>query len=148
MFTDEKQMETLYHTHSSYNNMDSSRLTDENQINLENEFSSVLLENLTEMKKMLDGVVQLPDKPNQSHSKQSELVYSPKFIRLNILHDLIFHLVYDYTGITGKTQENMIEELQQTTAVDEDLKKEMPKLYGNQLSTYMFVPPLNTSGQN
>lgn len=144
-YIDEKLAETLYHAHSSYNGMESKSLISKKESILENEFSQVLMENLAEMKKLFDGVKRDSEKP--SDFKECDLAYSPKFMRLNILHDLIFHLVYDYTGIVDKKQEEMIEELSKTTAIDEDLRKEMPKLYGTHPSTYMFVPPLKSSGE-
>lgn len=111
-------------------------------LSLDAVFSTSLLENLTCMKKMLHNVTYKPDKAILKDTKESDLTYAPKFVRLNMIHDFIFHLVYGYNGKLNCTHEENLEQLSKICAVDDELKKEMPRLYGSQLSSYMFVPPL------
>lgn len=69
--------------------------------------------------------------------------YTPKFLRLSVLHDVLFYLVRDYTGDTDSSHEELLSRLEPNCNVDEELRKEMPRLYMDHVSCYMFTPPLS-----
>lgn len=141
---DEQVGQALFHTVTA--DKDTNEGTDpttEEVQHLEMEFSNVAVENLLEMKNMMKNIKAKPS--TLKGSTERELIYSPKFIRLNMIHDLLFHLLYEYTGVADKSQEEMVSELSKTCAIDDDLKKELPRLYGTHISNYMFVPPLKVN---
>lgn len=68
----------------------------------------------------------------------------PKFIRMRILHELMFFLIYDYSA-TGEPLTNIeVSELFKSHYInlsEEDIQA-MPKIYFKELSWKMFIPPL------
>lgn len=141
--SDDKLTETILHTHTNYKTIDISKEADDESTELEKNLAGVLLENLTEMKKMLANVkFKRGNKTNSKEGKDRELSCSPKFIRLNIIHDLMYYLMYDYTGISDRPQEELLQELSKVCEIDDDLRKEIPNIYGKQLTSYLFIPPL------
>lgn len=142
LFLDETSAKAFFHKQSADTSVVTTPITDEG-INFEIEFSAALVENHAGMRSLLKHI---PANPDSSSSKSSSgSSYSPKFVRLHMIHDLMFYLIYEYTGEADKSQEELIEELSKKTLIDDDLKRELPRLYGSQLHNYTFIPPLKVN---
>ncbi|KAF5305074.1 hypothetical protein FQA39_LY09336 [Lamprigera yunnana] len=67
--------------------------------------------------------------------------HQPKFIRMRVLHEFLFYLIYYYSPskevIDGK---ELFQKL--NISMDDDEMKEVPTIYCKELSWKMFVPPL------
>ncbi|XP_060533039.1 general transcription factor 3C polypeptide 1 [Cylas formicarius] len=70
--------------------------------------------------------------------------YKQKFIRMNILHELLFYLIYDLPVGTQRLTDAEVLDLFhqfQINLSSEDLKT-MPPIYCKEISWKMFIPPL------
>ncbi|KAK0177379.1 hypothetical protein PV328_001440 [Microctonus aethiopoides] len=69
--------------------------------------------------------------------------YSPKFIRMKVMHQLMYHLIYDHPGQSNLTRKQQIEKLrQQGHQLDDVMEKEMSEIFDTQISWKMFIPPM------
>jgi len=69
--------------------------------------------------------------------------FSPKFIRMQTMHVLIFYLVYDHPGTPKLSQQENIELLRSNGyEISDDLAQEFSTIYTTEVSWKMFVPPL------
>ncbi|XP_034950383.1 general transcription factor 3C polypeptide 1 [Chelonus insularis] len=69
--------------------------------------------------------------------------YSPKFIRMQILHQFLYYLIYDHQGPLKIPREQQIQSLKMKGyQIDDELEKEMGEIYNTQVGWKMFVPPL------
>jgi len=68
---------------------------------------------------------------------------SPKFIRMQTMHVLLFYLVYDHLGEPKLSQNQQIEVLRASGyEIDDKLIQEFSTIYNTEVSWKMFVPPL------
>lgn len=68
---------------------------------------------------------------------------SPKFIRMQAMHILLFYLVYDHPGTPKLSQQEQIEILKSNNyEIDNALIQEFSTIYNTEVSWKMFVPPL------
>ncbi|XP_072745802.1 general transcription factor 3C polypeptide 1 [Anoplolepis gracilipes] len=68
---------------------------------------------------------------------------SPKFIRMQTMHVLLFYLVYNHPGIPKLSQQKQIEILKSKDyEIDDDLVQEFSTIYNTEVGWKMFVPPL------
>ncbi|XP_011252958.2 general transcription factor 3C polypeptide 1 [Camponotus floridanus] len=68
---------------------------------------------------------------------------SPKFIRMQTMHILLFYLVYDHPGIPKLSQQEQIEILKSNDyEIDDNLIQEFSTIYNIEVGWKMFVPPL------
>ncbi|XP_026830371.1 general transcription factor 3C polypeptide 1 [Ooceraea biroi] len=68
---------------------------------------------------------------------------SPKFIRMQTMHVLLFYLVYDHPGVPKLSQHEQVEVLRASGyKIDDKLVKEFSTIYNTEISWKMFVPPL------
>lgn len=59
------------------------------------------------------------------------------------MHSLLYYLVYEHPGEPKVSTEAQLESLRaQGHIFDDDLVKEMSKIYGDEVDWKMFVPPL------
>ncbi|XP_012153954.1 general transcription factor 3C polypeptide 1 isoform X2 [Megachile rotundata] len=69
--------------------------------------------------------------------------YSPKFLRMQALHIFLFYLVYEHPGEPLLSQTEYIKALKNNDFnISEELIEEFSKIYTNDVSWKMFVPPL------
>lgn len=69
--------------------------------------------------------------------------FSPKFIRMQTMHVLIFYLVYDHPGTPKLSQEENVELLRSNGyEISDNLVKEFSTIYTTEINWRMFVPPL------
>lgn len=68
--------------------------------------------------------------------------YQPKFMRMQILHKVIFYLVYGYQGNGNLDQHLAKEELKKEIDFDKDTEEEMSHVYILSKDWKMFMPPL------
>jgi len=67
----------------------------------------------------------------------------PKFVRLSVLHDLLYYQVRGYTGDTTSPQQELFSRLKQSNrGIDEQVQNAIPPLFLDYVSCYMFLPPL------
>lgn len=67
---------------------------------------------------------------------------SPKFIRMQTVHVLLFYLVYDHPGIPTISQHEQIEILRANGYdIDNNLAKEFSTIYNTKVDWQMFIPP-------
>lgn len=68
----------------------------------------------------------------------------PKFVRMQLMHKLLFYLVYDHPGIPKLSQQQQIEILKSKYEIDDDLVQEFSTIYciGTEVNWKTFVPPL------
>lgn len=79
--------------------------------------------------------------PDTKAGKQYGL--SPKFIRMQTMHILLFYLVYDHPGIPKLSQQEQIEILKSNDyEIDDNLIQEFSTIYNIEVGWKMFVPPL------
>lgn len=68
---------------------------------------------------------------------------SPKFIRMQTMHILLFYLVYDHPGTPKLSQQEQIEILKSNDyEIDDDLIQELSIIYNTEVGWKMFIPPL------
>ncbi|KAL0120525.1 hypothetical protein PUN28_008329 [Cardiocondyla obscurior] len=68
---------------------------------------------------------------------------SPKFIRMRMMHILLFYLAYDHPGAPKVSQQKQIEILKSNGyEIDDNLIQEFGTIYNTEISWKMFVPPL------
>ncbi|KAL6422933.1 hypothetical protein ACFW04_010439 [Cataglyphis niger] len=68
---------------------------------------------------------------------------SPKFIRMQTMHILLFYLVYDHPGMPKLSQQEQIEILKSNDyEIDDNLVQEFSTIYNTEVGWKMFVPPL------
>ncbi|XP_077271220.1 general transcription factor 3C polypeptide 1 isoform X1 [Temnothorax americanus] len=68
---------------------------------------------------------------------------SPKFLRMQTIHVLLFYLVYDHPGIPKLSQQKQIEILRSNGyEISDDLVQEFSTIYNMEINWKMFVPPL------
>lgn len=73
--------------------------------------------------------------------------FSPKFIRMQTMHVLIFYLVYDHPGTPKLSQQEYIEHFKSNGyEISDDLAQEFSTIYTTEVSWKMFVPPLPKHG--
>lgn len=68
----------------------------------------------------------------------------PKYLRLSILHDLLYYMVRGYSGDETRTHDDLLACLESSCELDDTLRAELPRLYSDHTSCYMFIPPLST----
>ncbi|XP_076161731.1 general transcription factor 3C polypeptide 1 isoform X2 [Ptiloglossa arizonensis] len=69
--------------------------------------------------------------------------YSPKFIRMQALHILLFYLVYEHPGEQTLSKEMQIQALRDNDfKITDELAGEFSTIYTNDISWKMFIPPL------
>ncbi|PNF33520.1 hypothetical protein B7P43_G17638, partial [Cryptotermes secundus] len=69
--------------------------------------------------------------------------FSPKFVRMQIMHQLLFYLIYGYTGNENLDQEATVNRLRQRdNSLTDEVVEEMSKIYSEDVDWKMFVPPL------
>ncbi|XP_011313927.1 general transcription factor 3C polypeptide 1 [Fopius arisanus] len=69
--------------------------------------------------------------------------YSPKFVRMQVIHLLLYHVIYDYPEPSVLSQEEEINRLRASGyQIDSKMEKEMGRIYDNEVSWKMFIPPL------
>ncbi|XP_011143807.1 general transcription factor 3C polypeptide 1 [Harpegnathos saltator] len=72
---------------------------------------------------------------------------SPKFIKMQTIHVLLFYLVYAYNDVPKVSQEKQIEILRTNGyEIDDNLAKEFSTIYNTKVSWEMFIPPLPKHG--
>lgn len=74
--------------------------------------------------------------------------YQPKFMRMQILHKVIFYLVYGYEGNENLDQNLTKEELRKETYFDKETEEEMSHIYILSKDWKMFMPPLTKHNGN
>lgn len=68
---------------------------------------------------------------------------SPKFIRMQTIHVLLFYLVYDHLGVPKLSQHEQVQVLRASGyEIDDKLVQEFSTIYNTEVSWKMFVPPL------
>ncbi|XP_020291475.1 general transcription factor 3C polypeptide 1 isoform X2 [Pseudomyrmex gracilis] len=68
---------------------------------------------------------------------------SPKCIRLQTMHILLFYLVYDHPGTPKLSQEEQLQILRSSGfQIDDSLAKEFSTIYSTEVNWKMFLPPL------
>ncbi|KAK2581360.1 hypothetical protein KPH14_008126 [Odynerus spinipes] len=74
--------------------------------------------------------------------------YSPKFVRMQALHVLLYYLVYEHPGEETPPKNEQIQFLRTNGySITDDLAEEMSKIYSTEVGWKMFIPPLpNHSG--
>ncbi|XP_076636938.1 general transcription factor 3C polypeptide 1 [Colletes latitarsis] len=97
------------------------------------------------------------DAANKSSSKQFKTVasckcgprgskkygYSPKFIRMQALHILLFYLIYDHPGEQTLSKEEQIQALRNNDfTITDELASEFSTIYTKDISWKTFIPPL------
>ncbi|XP_011696801.1 PREDICTED: general transcription factor 3C polypeptide 1 isoform X2 [Wasmannia auropunctata] len=93
--------------------------------------------------------------PNKTASKLSSVNYkydaragkhygfSPKFVRMRMMHILLFYLVYDHPGVPKLSQQEQVKILKSKGyEMDDDLVQEFSTIYNTDVSWKMFIPPL------
>ncbi|XP_076652647.1 general transcription factor 3C polypeptide 1 [Halictus rubicundus] len=89
-----------------------------------------------------------PFKPLTANSKcgsrgSKKYGYSPKFIRMQMLHTILFYLVYEHPGETSISKNEQIQTLRNNDFnITDDLIEEFSTIYTKDVSWKMFVPPL------
>lgn len=68
--------------------------------------------------------------------------YQPKFMRMQVLHKVIFYLVYGYEGDEKLDQHLAKEELRKDIDFDKDTEDQMSQIYIVSKDWKMFMPPL------
>ncbi|CAL7934994.1 unnamed protein product [Xylocopa violacea] len=68
--------------------------------------------------------------------------YSPKFIRMQVLHIFLFYLIYEHPGEQQISKEEQIKVLRNNFNITEELIEEFSTIYTKDVSWKMFVPPL------
>jgi general transcription factor 3C polypeptide 1 len=75
--------------------------------------------------------------------------FSPKFVRMQVMHQFLFYLIYGYTGSENLDQAATINRLRQRDdSVTDEIAEEMATVYGEDVDWKMFVPPLPTHAGN
>lgn len=70
--------------------------------------------------------------------------YSPKFLRMKALHNLLFYLVYEHNGKLQNANEDLIGKFREEGIfIDDELESKMNEIYANEVSWKMFIPPLH-----
>lgn len=67
--------------------------------------------------------------------------FKPKFVRMRILHNYMFYLIYGYDGDANLDQ-TCKKEIIDKTEVDPSFLEEMPFVYRTEIDWKMFLPPL------
>ncbi|KAK0180773.1 hypothetical protein PV327_003123 [Microctonus hyperodae] len=69
--------------------------------------------------------------------------YSPKFIRMRVMHRLIYYLIYEHPGQSNLTRQQQIEQLRgQGHEIDDVMEKEMSEIFDTKINWKMFIPPI------
>ncbi|XP_015608744.1 general transcription factor 3C polypeptide 1 [Cephus cinctus] len=69
--------------------------------------------------------------------------YSPKFVRMQTLHALIYYVIYDHPGEQSATKEEQLAYLRRNGfLIDDALGKEMSTIYNMEVNWKMFIPPV------
>lgn len=68
--------------------------------------------------------------------------FCPKFLRMQVLHKVMFYLIYGYEGIEELDQVEALEEIKKHYNVTEDVRNEMSQIYVPVIDWKMFIPPL------
>ena len=69
--------------------------------------------------------------------------FSPKFVRMQILHQFLYYLVYYYSGSKDLDQEAAIKKFREKgISITDEMVSEMSHIYLDDLSWKMFIPPL------
>lgn len=69
--------------------------------------------------------------------------FSPKFVRMQIMHEFLFYLIYGYAGSESVDQEATVSRLRQRdNSITDEIVAEMSKIYYEDVGWKMFVPPL------
>ncbi|GFG28372.1 hypothetical protein Cfor_01748 [Coptotermes formosanus] len=105
------------------------------------------------MHRSCDGLKTLPSSKNkfktQGYAYDSRVGkkygFSPKFVRMQVMHQFLFYLIYGYTGSENLDQAATINRLRQRDdSVTDEIAEEMATVYGEDVDWKMFVPPLPT----
>ncbi|XP_066992630.2 general transcription factor 3C polypeptide 1 [Anabrus simplex] len=68
---------------------------------------------------------------------------SPKFVRMRILHQILFYLIYDYQGNDNMDQKEVVDYfISKEIEIDDALASDLPKVYFKDVNWRMFIPPL------
>lgn len=93
--------------------------------------------NKTTFKNMLSSIYKYDARAGKRYG------LSPKFIRMQTMHVLLFYLVYDHPGIPKLSQQEQIEILKANDyEIDDNLVQEFSTIYNTEVGWKMFVPPL------
>ncbi|KAJ9600248.1 hypothetical protein L9F63_009473, partial [Diploptera punctata] len=69
--------------------------------------------------------------------------FSPKFVRMQILHQYLFYLLYSYTGKEDLDQEAAVKHVREIdNSMTDEIASEMSQIYLEELSWKTFIPPL------
>ncbi|KAJ4449055.1 hypothetical protein ANN_00450, partial [Periplaneta americana] len=69
--------------------------------------------------------------------------FAPKFVRMQILHQFLFYVIYGYVGNENLDQEAVIRRLQlRDNSITDEVTSEMSKIYHEEVDWKMFIPPL------
>ncbi|XP_015124460.1 general transcription factor 3C polypeptide 1 [Diachasma alloeum] len=69
--------------------------------------------------------------------------YSPKFVRMKIIHLLLYYIIHDYPTTPPLPRSQQIQRLRaRGYQIDSKMEKEMGTIYNTQVGWKMFIPPL------
>ncbi|XP_012253071.2 general transcription factor 3C polypeptide 1 isoform X2 [Athalia rosae] len=69
--------------------------------------------------------------------------YSPKFVRMKVLHIFLFYSVYDHPGEPTESKDAQVANLRKNGyEIDAELEEEMSTVYNSEIGWKMFIPPL------
>ncbi|XP_063986134.1 general transcription factor 3C polypeptide 1 [Diachasmimorpha longicaudata] len=69
--------------------------------------------------------------------------YSPKFVRMKIIHLMLYYIIHDYPTTPPSCQSEHIQGLRaRGYKIDHKMEKEMGTIYNSQVGWKMFIPPL------
>ena len=75
--------------------------------------------------------------------------FSPKFVRMQVMHHFLFYLIYGYTGNENLDQVVTVSRLmRRDNSVTDEIAEEMATIYSEDVDWKMFVPPLPTHAGN
>ncbi|XP_044744636.1 uncharacterized protein LOC123306619 [Coccinella septempunctata] len=67
------------------------------------------------------------------------LGYQPKFVRMQLVHELLYYLIYDYTPLDQMSRKDIAEIY---THFNSEERREIPPVYRKNIDWKMFIPPL------
>uniref|UniRef100_A0A6V7I8R1 Uncharacterized protein n=1 Tax=Bracon brevicornis TaxID=1563983 RepID=A0A6V7I8R1_9HYME len=96
-------------------------------------------------KKMkLDKDMEIPIPPQIYNCKIGKRFgYSPKFIRIQIIHIMLYYLIYDHPGPSNVPRAQQIQRLRANGyQIDEKTERAITTIYNSEVNWKMFIPPL------
>ncbi|XP_057333470.1 general transcription factor 3C polypeptide 1 [Microplitis mediator] len=84
----------------------------------------------------------MPDNLKYDLKAGRDYGYKPKFIRMKILHRILYYLIYEYRG-ENVSKIDQIERLRADgQEISEKMEREMGEIYSREVDWRMFIPPL------